>query len=109
MNKEALGESTEATEDRDILLGSYIFLRYYSPAIITPEEYGILPMSTPSYQSRRNLLHVTTTPSQPSHFTLLIGYYYHIDCQGHPKPGQSLPIWREGTLDGSDEQIPQSE
>ena len=42
MNKEALGESTEATEDRDILLGSYIFLRYYSPAIITPEEYGIL-------------------------------------------------------------------
>lgn len=55
--QERFPEST--LEDRDILLGSYIFLRFYSPAIITPEYYGILTnANTLSLRVRRNLLHV---------------------------------------------------
>ncbi|ELR20796.1 GTPase activating protein Sar1, putative [Acanthamoeba castellanii str. Neff] len=57
MMQEKFPEST--LEDRDILLGSYIFLRFYSPAIITPEFYGILTnANTLSLRVRRNLLHI---------------------------------------------------
>lgn len=57
MMQERFPDST--LEDRDILLGSYIFLRFYSPAIITPEYYGILTnANTLSLRVRRNLLHV---------------------------------------------------
>ena len=62
MMQEKFPEST--LEDRDILLGSYIFLRFYSPAIITPEFYGILTnANTLSLRVRRNLLHVRPHPS----------------------------------------------
>ncbi|KAL6073899.1 Ras GTPase activating protein ira2 [Balamuthia mandrillaris] len=46
-------------QENDILIGSYIFLRFYSPAIIAPEAHGILVGNTvPSPRSRRNLLHI---------------------------------------------------
>lgn len=80
-------------EDRDILLGSYIFLRFYSPAIITPEFYGILTnANTLSLRVRRNLLHVcihgpVNWISRDLMLTLSI-----TDCQGAAKLSQPMPF-----------------
>jgi hypothetical protein len=125
MMQEKFPEST--LEDRDILLGSYIFLRFYSPAIITPEFYGILTnANTLSLRVRRNLLHVRPHPS-PVFISCFIVYggacacvrvcacveTYDLstsafsDCKGAAKSGQQVPLRREGTLHGAHERIPQ--
>lgn len=42
------------------LVGGFLFLRFFSPSIVTPETYGIVPESRlPSRQARRNLTLIT--------------------------------------------------
>ena len=42
-------------DEQDLLLGSFIFLRFLSPAIIFPDTYDILPRDRVSVAARRNL------------------------------------------------------
>ncbi|WP_305017062.1 hypothetical protein [Mycobacterium tuberculosis] len=41
-------------DDANILLGSFLFLRFYNPAIVVPESYGITK-STITHRMRQNL------------------------------------------------------
>lgn len=42
--------------DKNLLLGGYIFLRYITPAIISPEVYGIVDFKIESAQRRTLVL-----------------------------------------------------
>ena len=43
-------------DKKSYLLGSFIFLRYFNPAIITPESVGILTANDINRTARRNLV-----------------------------------------------------
>ena len=44
------------------LLGGYVFLRFFSPAIVAPEVHGVLP-TAPSLEARRSLVLISKVNS----------------------------------------------